>query len=116
VCNLRGENPREADLEPGRFHGKVRFTSVAAGGSPMTDHPSPNQASGQAQRASRLPGGIADEGVDGEENVDVNGYVNEHGDGRGSGFRYGPLEWLWRKLTYMQRQPLLVPASVRAPE
>lgn len=33
-----------------------------------------------------------------------------------SRFRYGPLEWLWRTLAYLKRQPLLLPASGRAPE
>jgi uncharacterized protein len=33
-----------------------------------------------------------------------------------SRFRYGPLEWLWRTLTYLKRQPLVSAAPARAPE
>lgn len=33
-----------------------------------------------------------------------------------SKFRYGPLEWLWRTLTYLNRQPLVSAAPARAPE
>jgi len=30
-------------------------------------------------------------------------------------FRYGPLEWVWRCLTYAQRQPLRRPPAPSAP-
>lgn len=33
-----------------------------------------------------------------------------------SRFRYGPLEWLWRTLTYMRRQPLLSDTAARTTE
>ena len=29
-------------------------------------------------------------------------------------FRFGPFEWLWRSLTYWQRQPLRIPTPVDA--
>jgi uncharacterized protein len=29
-------------------------------------------------------------------------------------FRFGPVEWVWRSLTYWQRQPMLVDARARA--
>lgn len=28
-------------------------------------------------------------------------------------FKFGPLEWLWRSLTYWKRQPMLLPPAVR---
>jgi len=30
-------------------------------------------------------------------------------------FRYGPVEWIWRCLTYLQMQPLRIPASGGSP-
>ena len=29
-------------------------------------------------------------------------------------FRFGPLEWTWRSLTYWKRQPFLQPAGISA--